>query len=79
MAEQGVRVDMVTDSSVGTPDESSPIVNNVDADTRQIAAIAYQFWLDRGCPDGSPDEDWFKAELEFPGKPGLEAPPTAIK
>lgn len=79
MAEQSVKVDTATDASIGTPNESSPIVNNRDVDTRQIAALAYQFWLDRGCPDGSPDEDWFKAELELPGKPGLEAPAMAIK
>jgi hypothetical protein len=26
-----------------------------------IAALAHQLWLARGCPDGSPDEDWFRA------------------
>jgi hypothetical protein len=27
-----------------------------------ISALAYQLWLDRGCPLGSPEEDWFRAE-----------------
>ena len=31
----------------------------------QIAALAYQFWQDRGCPEGTPDEDWFRAEREL--------------
>jgi hypothetical protein len=28
----------------------------------EIAAVAYQLWLDRGCPVGSDQEDWFRAE-----------------
>jgi hypothetical protein len=28
----------------------------------QIAVLAYQFWHERGCPDGSPEIDWFRAE-----------------
>jgi hypothetical protein len=26
-----------------------------------IAALAHELWRDRGCPDGSPQEDWFHA------------------
>jgi hypothetical protein len=26
-----------------------------------IAALARELWQARGCPDGSPDEDWFHA------------------
>ena len=28
----------------------------------EIATIAYQLWLDNGCPLGSEQEDWFRAE-----------------
>ena len=28
----------------------------------QIASLAYQYWLERGCPIGSPEEDWLRAE-----------------
>jgi len=31
----------------------------------EIAALAYQLWNERGCPAGSPDEDWFRAEAEL--------------
>jgi Protein of unknown function (DUF2934) len=34
----------------------------------QIAALAYQLWQQRGCPDGSPDVDWLKAEAELMAK-----------
>jgi Protein of unknown function (DUF2934) len=28
---------------------------------REIAALAHKLWEDRGCPAGSPEEDWFHA------------------
>jgi hypothetical protein len=28
----------------------------------QVELLAYLFWEQRGCPEGSPDEDWFRAE-----------------
>jgi hypothetical protein len=28
---------------------------------RDIAALAYELWQARGCPEGSSDEDWFQA------------------
>jgi len=27
----------------------------------RIATVAYYFWQQRGCPGGSPDEDWAQA------------------
>jgi hypothetical protein len=33
--------------------------------TEQIAALAHALWTERGCPDGSSEEDWFKAELQI--------------
>jgi len=30
-----------------------------------IARLAYQHWIDRGCPQGAADEDWFEAEKEL--------------
>lgn len=27
----------------------------------EIAALAHELWEARGCPDGSPEEDWFHA------------------
>jgi hypothetical protein len=28
----------------------------------EIARMAYSYWEARGCQDGSPSEDWFRAE-----------------
>ena len=27
-----------------------------------VAALAYSLWQSRGCPEGTPDEDWYNAE-----------------
>jgi Protein of unknown function (DUF2934) len=30
-----------------------------------IAALAHELWRARGCPEGSPDEDWFSAAQQL--------------
>jgi hypothetical protein len=32
---------------------------------KDIAVLAYQLWQSRGCPEGSPDEDWFRAARDL--------------
>ena len=32
---------------------------------REIAALAHELWQARGCPEGSSDEDWFRAVKEL--------------
>ena len=39
---------------------SADIDDNSDRD--QVALLAYSYWEARGCPDGSPEEDWLRAE-----------------
>jgi len=34
-------------------------------DQRRTALLAYEFWRARGCPEGSPEEDWFLAEEQL--------------
>jgi hypothetical protein len=31
----------------------------------QIAELAYSYWLERGCADGSAEADWLRAEREL--------------
>lgn len=31
----------------------------------EISKLAYSLWCERGCPDGSPDVDWFTAEQKY--------------
>lgn len=32
---------------------------------QDVASLAYQRWVERGCPQGSSEEDWFEAEREL--------------
>ena len=34
-------------------------------DHEVVEAMAYQLWLQRGCPVGSEQEDWYRAESEL--------------
>lgn len=33
-----------------------------DPDHTQVEVLAYQLWCERGCPNGSDQDDWFRAE-----------------
>ena len=33
----------------------------------EISALAYELWIQRGCPLGSPEVDWLRAEEELRG------------
>jgi hypothetical protein len=37
-------------------------------DREAIEKLAYQYWLERGCPEGSAGEDWFRAERVLQAK-----------
>jgi hypothetical protein len=34
-------------------------------DHEAIERLAYWYWEQRGCPIGSPEEDWYRAENEL--------------
>ena len=49
------------------PDQAAPGQAGGSAAASQfsresIEKLAYQYWLSRGCPSGSAEEDWYKAE-----------------
>jgi hypothetical protein len=41
------------------------IVSAHTATEEDIAVLAYQLWQDRGCPNGSSQDDWFRAVEEL--------------
>jgi len=43
-------------------EEETQLAPTAPEDETAIAALAYQLWLERGCPIGSDQEDWFRAE-----------------
>jgi hypothetical protein len=40
----------------------------------EIAELAHSLWQARGCPKGSPDEDWFRAAHQLRARSG--SPPV---
>jgi hypothetical protein len=47
---------------VETPD--SPLTDDAPG-PHEISELAYELWVERGYPMGSPDEDWFRAEQQL--------------
>jgi hypothetical protein len=41
------------------------IVRAHEAREEDIPALAYKLWQARGCPEGSSQEDWFRAVEEL--------------
>ena len=69
MTKQRLNATIATGGTAGTavaPD-AGPGLDHVDSVTyhEQIARLAYSHWQARGCPEGSPEEDWFRAESEL--------------
>jgi hypothetical protein len=48
---------------VETPQASTPLSEALAA-YEDIALLAYALWQERGCPESSSEEDWFRAERE---------------
>lgn len=43
----------------GTSEEPEVVAGSFESG---VAALAYELWQRRGCPEGSPEDDWFEAE-----------------
>ena len=58
---------MSIDAATMTPASSTVVVSvktaaAVSPTESEIATVAYRLWLDNGCPVGSDQEDWLRAE-----------------
>jgi Protein of unknown function (DUF2934) len=51
-----------TETSVPVPNISP---SYVEPSRDEIARLAYLYWLERGCQNGSAEEDWFRAEQQL--------------
>ena len=56
------------DSSLRRPGDEEPVEISREGNPHEIAALAYFLWQQRGCPDGTADDDWSKAERELASK-----------
>jgi DUF2934 family protein len=61
---------------------ADPFTTNLDAsengNSERIAFLAYLYWQARGCPHGSPEEDWFRAEEDLRPVPLTANPPRLL-
>ena len=59
-----------TDTANGTAKKRKPAAKKKMATTpeptrEQITHLAEKYWAERGWPDGSPEQDWLRAEQEL--------------
>ena len=54
-----------TDTEVHRADSSSSGDSDLEYRREDVAAHAYRCWHERGCPEGSPEVDWHRAEEEL--------------
>ena len=48
-----------------TGNGSREIPATLNPDHTEISRLAYLYWLERGCPIGSPEQDWSRAEQDL--------------
>ena len=47
--------------SIASGDTAEDLNVAKSEDEQEIAQLAYELWMERGQPEGSPEEDWFRA------------------
>jgi len=68
----GLEAEGKAEQNAGTVEKET---GQIDPEREEIACLAHQNWQQRGCPIGTPEEDWFRAEAEI--KRHLNETPTA--
>jgi hypothetical protein len=63
MAQPATKLAVVAAMPPGSP-ETRPM-------HEEICALAYSLWQARGCPEGTPEEDWFRAETQSQLNPAI--------
>jgi hypothetical protein len=69
MAHQGTQMARIAPVVEETPDIA------VTVDESEIATVAYQLWVEDGCPAGSDKTYWFRAEAMLKSERGAPSLP----
>jgi hypothetical protein len=64
MASRAIKVDPKKATASGAKTQA---IISPTHDTSIIEVRAYELWVQRGCPIGSPEVDWYQAEHEIRG------------
>jgi hypothetical protein len=60
---------MATVTSIDINRESAPVSRSlIGISAEEVARLAHQHWLERGCQHGHDADDWFRAEQELRSK-----------
>jgi hypothetical protein len=62
MASRAIKIDPKKAAANG-PKTQTAIATTPES--QHIETRAYELWIQRGCPIGSPEIDWFQAEREI--------------
>jgi hypothetical protein len=73
MASRALKIDPKK-SGMSHPTDTTEWNASETVSENAITALAYQLWQNRGCPIGSEQEDWFRAEEDLKKLAGV---PTA--
>ena len=66
MASRALKIDPKK-TAVGASRPQAAIIPTPTSESSAIEIRAYELWVQRGCPIGSPEVDWFQAEAEIRG------------
>jgi len=58
---EGISTTRDSDSPIEPQDSDAQSASGGD----DTASLAYSYWQERGCPDGCPEDDWFRAEQDL--------------
>lgn len=48
-----------------SPKDAAQKIISEPRNQAELSALAYELWIQRGCPIGSPEVDWFRAEKDL--------------
>jgi len=52
----------IRNPNLNTPEYPTSAETKPDSLHVDVELLAYELWLQRGSPDGAPEQDWFAAE-----------------
>ncbi len=73
MSKQSKQGSLESVSAVSAQGQTVEAAATTERNEAEVCERAYLRWQERGCPVGSPDEDWFRAERELNGRAALSA------
>jgi hypothetical protein len=65
MSKQSRQISSGRSSTAAAERRSVEAVAGTVCNHERVRELAYSYWEARGCPSGSPEEDWLRAEIRL--------------